>query len=114
MGNKSDDTQRKSMVRGFTGLLTLLVWGYIMRNVTELREKHWSGRNTLWPKTTVACSVRFNWEGFHINRKALMVAQDEARDGLATGEQKYWNRGNYFLTGAYMGDSHNDAFWGQF
>lgn len=84
-----------------------------MKTIQQLRSKHWSGRNTLWPRTTVACQVRFNWQGFHINRKALQVAQDEARDALRTGEQKYWNRGNYFLTGAYMGGPENNEFWNQ-
>lgn len=84
-----------------------------MKSLSVMRNKHWSGRNTLWPRTHVACEVRFNWQGFHINRKALMVAQDEARDAVETGEQKYWNRGNYFLTAAYMGDSRNDGFWSQ-
>lgn len=81
--------------------------------VNELRKKHWSGCNTLWPRTQMACDVRFNWQGFHINRKALQVAQDEARDALETGEEKYWNRGNYFLTAAYMGGQENDEFWAQ-
>jgi endonuclease/exonuclease/phosphatase (EEP) superfamily protein YafD len=95
-------------------MLHLLVWGFNMLTLNEMRNKHWSGRNTLWPRTTVACQVRFDWQGLRINRKALMVAQDEARDAVVTGEQKYWNRANYFLTAAYMGDSRHDAFWGQF
>lgn len=85
-----------------------------MLTLNEMRNKHWSGRETLWPRTTVKCQVRFNWQGFHINRKALRVAQDEASDALRTGEQKYWNRGNYFLTGAYMGGPENNEFWNQF
>lgn len=84
-----------------------------MKTIEHLRIKHWSGCNTLWPRTKVSCEVRFNWQGFHMNRKALQVAQDEARDALATGEQKYWNRGNYFLTGAYMGGQENEQFWAQ-
>ncbi len=84
-----------------------------MKSIEQLRNKHWSGRNTLWPRTQVACKVRFNWQGFHINRKALQVAQDEARDAVVTGEQKHWNRGNYFLTAAYMGGQENEQFWQQ-
>lgn len=106
------------MVQRDSTLPHLLVWNCngdtTMKSLSELRNKHWSGRNTLWPRTTVKCEVRFNWQDFHINRKALQVAQDEARDAVETGEQKYWNRGNYFLTAAYMGDSRNDGFWGQF
>lgn len=101
------------MVRRVTGLFAVLVRGYLMRDVTELRKHYWEDTLTLWPRTHVACEVRFNWQGFHINRKALQVAQDEARDALATGEQKYWNRGNYFLTGAYMGGPENNEFWAQ-
>lgn len=85
-----------------------------MKTIEQMRNKHWSGRNTLWPRTTVACKTRFNWQDFHINRKALMVAQDEARDAVATGEQKYWNRANYFLTAAYMGGQEQDNYWKQF
>lgn len=85
-----------------------------MKTIEQMRNKHWSGRNTLWPRTTVECETRFNWQGFHINRKSLMVAQDEARDAVATGEQKYWNRANYFLTAAYMGGQEQDNYWSQF
>ncbi len=85
-----------------------------MKTLLEMRKEYWEDVMTLWPRTTVACQVRFNWQGFHINRKALQVAQDEARDALRTGEQKYWNRGNYFLTGAYMGGPENNEFWNQF
>lgn len=84
-----------------------------MKTIEQMRKQHWQGRNTLWPETHKACEVSFNWEGFHINRKALMVAQDEARDGIETGDVKYWNRANYFLTAAYVGDSRNDAYWQQ-
>lgn len=85
-----------------------------MKTIQQMRNKHWSGCNTLWPRTQVKCQNRFNWQGFRINRKAFIVAQDEARDAIETGDVKYWNRANYFLTGAYMGDSRNDAFWAQF
>lgn len=106
------------MVLDWFHLHRILVWcitgDTAMKTIEQMRKTHWDGLKTLWPRTSVACEVRFNWEGFHINRKALMVAQDEARDAVETGEQKYWNRANYFLTAAYMGDGRNDNYWSQF
>lgn len=86
-----------------------------MLTVNELRVKHWSNRRTLWPRTSMACSVPF--EGI-LNRKALMVAQDEAHDavmyrqcGDVRNADKHWNRANYFLTGAYVA---TNGYWEQF
>lgn len=75
-----------------------------MKTIEQLRNKHWSGKHTLWPHTHCASSVPFNWSACKINRRSLIAAQDDARDAVELKQEKYWNRAMYLLTDAYMGD----------
>ncbi len=85
-----------------------------MKTIEQLRLQHWSGRNTLWPRTQVSCQMPFIWKGMEVNKPALQLAQASASEALRTGDVRNWNRGNFLLTAAYMGGSENEAFWGQF
>lgn len=76
-----------------------------MKTIPQLREKHWSGRNTLWPQTHCASSVPFDWSQCKINIQSFIAAQDDAHDAIELHDEKYWNRAMYLLTDAYMGDS---------
>ncbi len=78
-----------------------------MRTIEEMREKHWSGVDTLWPAKHGKVAVPFCWEGFVIDRKLLHDAQSMAKCG-------FFGSANYCMTGAYKGGPENDAFWNQF
>jgi hypothetical protein len=92
-----------------------------MKSIEEMRCKHWSNRKELWPRKQSHCQVKFEHIGLVIRAQALMAAQDDAKDALTlavAGErkeaEKYFNRANFLLTAAYMGDERNDGFWRQF
>lgn len=70
-----------------------------MKNIKKMREKHWSGRNTLWPRNNTVCR----------DVKAVMVANDEISDarmyihkGDLTTAMKHWQRAQLF---AMVGDN---------
>ena len=85
------------MVQRDSTLPHLLVWNCsryaAMKALSELRNKHWSGRNTLWPRNNTVCR----------DVKAVMVANDEIsdarmyiRNGDFTTAMKHWHRAQLF------------------
>jgi len=78
-----------------------------MRTIHEMREKYWSGVETLWPAKRSKVAVPFCWDGFKPNPVFLKAAQIHARFGAN-------NSANYALTAAYKGGQENEAFWNQF
>lgn len=81
-----------------------------MKTIAELRNKHWSGAHTLWPRTRCASGVPFNWSRCKINVQSFIAAQDNAHDAVELHDEKYWNRAMYLLTDAYMSD---EQWWEQ-
>lgn len=84
-----------------------------MTDISQLRDKHWSGRKTLWPCTRCASDIKFNWSDCKINPQSFIAAQDDARDAVELHDDKYWNRAMYLLTDAYMGGRANEQWWQQ-
>lgn len=68
-----------------------------MKSIQQLRSKHWSGRNTLWPRNNTV----------HRDAKAVIVAKDEIKDvcmyirnGDLDTAMKHWKRAQLFaMTG---------------
>lgn len=64
-----------------------------MLTLNEMRNKHWSGRNTLWPRNNTVCR----------DVKAVLVANDEISDarmyihkGDLSAAMKHWQRAQLF------------------
>ena len=64
-----------------------------MKSIDQLRNKHWSGRNTLWPRNNIV----------RRDVKAVMVANDEIgdarmyiRNGDLNTAIKHWQRAQLF------------------
>ena len=90
--------------------------------ITELRAKHWAGKETLYPKTTSQNLLQTRYdhdakadEGeVAYAQEMFRLAIDYRNNGQEEEAVKACNMANYYLAGAYQRDDINGEFWEQF